>query len=625
MSQLTRQQSSEQPDSYLRHVFFVSEPVYGIWEVEIRKIMNVNPDIPRSTILDPWHFGGLYDRLAHANCLRVCLEDPLKNRPRDALWSLGGPFPKSILENQKRRPLAEVFKDLKVAKRERVSPQANDNDENSVANWLEGVSELRPALPELDAIDSTGAFDPMSGLGEDDPIPFDFQSVRIRRAGQSDDDEPVALSHEQFAMRNPQAASANQRPHPMSGSRNLHILDRDDPVVRDPRSALQRPMLPPRRTLLVDHPDNLFRSSQPSAALQELDITQGTELERLVASVQNVLRPMPVRYGLVELRVELGRFFARNVPSSGLSTNAPNTPARGWEADKLRKKLNSQPYIFTQALSCFGNDIDFLVKMKIRGTDIAMWKRYSRDVFIDFRFRVPQDDGSLWDFVLEVNTRDYSWKIRAWENGCGSTFVHCLRQHWDFRVRLSHDHTLEYEDLWSNFARAVIDSLEVSPPKLAYQNFFDTDPVVSNKDLPIHVSGVRIRQVCRLRHHDEKTYLDITRMLPTKPTKSDSCRSNNTEVATLTQDRAETGEFTNWYEASISSVRIEEALRENATLVPGARAGWSAENLAQEVRHLCEQAATVVQQIDPVGVGCNNGFDEQYWNSVSRNSTNYQF
>lgn len=599
-------------------MFFVSEPVHGTWKVDIRKIMNVNPDIRKSTILDPWKYGGRYDLLVHAACLRVCLEDPLRKGPRDALWSLGGPFPKSILENQKRRPMPEIFKGSKVAKRERVSLKANDSIDNGVATWLEGVSELKPALPELDIIDSVEVFNPMSGLGDDDPVPLDFHTATIRRAARFDNDEP---------LRSPQAASAYPRSHPTNGLHNLHILDRDDPVVRDPRSALQRPMLPPRRTLRVAHPDTLPSRKVPLVTSQELNVNQGTELERLVASVQNMLRPMPVRYGVVELRVEIGRFFAVNVHPSGLANNPPNTPARGWEAEALRKDLNSRSsFVFTQALSCFGNDVDYLSKMKIRGTDIAMWNRDSRDVFIDFRFKAPQGEDSFGDFVLEVNTGDYSWNVRTWrENGCKSTFVHCLRQHWDFRVRLSHDHTLEYEDGLSNFAKALIDSLAVSPPKLAYQDFFDSDPVVSNRNLPYSVSDVRIRQVCRLQHHDGKTYLDIARILPTKPTNSASCGSSYHEVATLAPDRAGVGEFSPWYGVSLSSTRLEKLFRQNATLVPGARAGWCADDLAQEVRHLCGQAATLVQEIDPVGVGCDNGFEELYWDSTSRGSTSYRF
>lgn len=590
--------------------------------------MDINPRIRRSTILDPWHFDGCYDCLTQASCLRICMEDPLRKGPRNTLWSLRGPFPKSVLETQKPRYSSEVFKNLTVAKRHRISRRPDIN-ENEVANWLEEVSELRSALPDVNGtssdpeVASEEVLHPMSELGEDDPVP-------MGQADRFDDDEPVALNFQQFARRSSQNSPNNRALYHTTGSQNATILDRDDPVLRNPRSALQRPMLPPKRIIKVPHPDTLPCNDFQFAVLHRgLELGQGEELDRLVVSIQNLMRPMPVRYGLVKLRAELGRFFASKVPKSGLAKNSPNTPADGWVPEKLRGELTTnQAAFFSKALSCYGNDVDLLVKMKIQGTNSAMWKPYSRNVFLDFRFRVLQGGvmvqgaENAGDLVLEINTEDYSWIIRGWDNACGSINVHCLRQHWDFRVRLSHDHSLEYNEQWGQFAQALIDSLEVSPPKLEFQYFFGND----NKELPIVVNDVRVRQVCRFQHHNEKVYLDISRISPTKPTNSGSHIANCTERATFTRDKAETGEFTNWYEAAISSVRLEEVLKENATLVPGDTAGWNVEHLAQEVRDVCVQAASMVQQMDPVGIGCDNGLNEQYWHpTATKHAKDYKF
>lgn len=550
--------------------------------------MDVNPDnIRRSTILDPWRRGISYDRLDVACCLRACLEDPFRKVPRHALWSVLGPRPKSILETQKPRMDPEILQSLTVAQRQRVSePPQIVNDENGVADWLQGVPETKCAVPVL----------------------LDFEH-----------DEPVLLDFEHYEGKNFPVSSASQTPHPGTSSKNRNILDQDDPVLQDPGSALQRPMLPAKRKIRVAYSHTLSSNNAQPATSKGLDINQGKELDRLVISVQNLLRPMPVRYGLVELRVEMGRFFATKVPTSGLATNRPNTPARGWDANILRKKMDQQESLFTKALSCFGNDADMLAKMKIKDTGTAMWKVDSRDVFLDFRFEFN------WDLVLEVNTKDYSWRIRVCENDDGSTYVHCLRQNWDFRVRLAHDRPLEWEDCFGEFARALIDSLQVRPPELDFKNLFDDHPVVVNKDMPIRVTGARIRQVCRLQHHDKKTYLDITRVLPTKAKNSNCSNSNYAKVASWRKDKTEVGEFCQWYEAALSSARLEEVFRENANLIPGDKAGWNSEDLTEEIRHLCEQAACVVEQMDPVGVGCDNGFVEQVWNSVTGDPTTYAF
>lgn len=623
-SGLTWQQTSRESATHMRHIFFVSQAVHGKWGVEVRKIMDANPDIRRSTILDPWHFGSYDKQMNQASCLRLCLENPFRNGHRGLLWSQRGPFPKSLLETQEPRNTSDLYKNLKVPRRLRVAPQT-DEGATGVKNWLEEVSELHQALPDAETIECRETINPMKGLGDDDPIPFNFEDARVGQAGRCDEDEPVALDFEQFARRNPQAIN-HPRARTAKDCQITDILDRDDPILRDPLSALQRPMLPSRREIFVAHPDSLSKNSFQSYTSQELDTAQGTELERLVSSIQNILRRMSARYGDVKLFAVVGRFFADQVPTSGLATNPADTPARGWEADEVREKLNAQEFFFTQALSCYGNDVDFLANMKIKGTNVAMWKPHSEDMFFDFRFKVIRDDECQFELVLEVNTKDYSWNIRYWEMDEGSTFVHCLDQNWDFKVRVSHDRTLEFRDGWGCFAKALIDSLEVSSPKLEYQCLFDTDAFAISRDMAIHVSNARVRQVRRFKHHDGKTYLDLARVSPTKPTRSGSRKPKCIEVATSAPGTTEAGDFGSWYEASISSVHLEQVLRENSTLVPGDKAGWSAEDLTKEVRDLCERTADVVEQMDPVGVGCDNGFKQQGSNPVAWGGrVKYQF
>lgn len=590
--------------------------------------MDVNPGIRKSTILDPWDFCIIQDHykcLAQASCLRVCTEKP--SRPPNTLWSFNGPFPRSILETQEPRYETEIFKGLEVHERQCLDLQITDN-KGGVEAWVHQVSELKlqQAPPDSDAVIALEAFNPISGLDPDAPVPMDSENFQWGPTCRVDDDSPVALETKYFARSNPRMAAPNRK-HPQAGCNTPNILDRDDPELRNPRSNLQRPMLPLKRTIYVPDPSLLTQHDLQSSAQQESDINQGNELNRLVKSVQNLLVPMPVRYGLVELRIEIGRFFASKVPASGLSNNLPNKPTRGWEADKLREKLNHQKSFFTRALSYFGNDVDLLVNLKVKNTKTPMWKPHSRNIFLDFRFTLGVDDTPL-ELILEVDTNDYSWRIRTLKNEYGLTTVHCLQQHWDFRVRTSWDRSLEIEEHCRPFAKALIDSLEVSPTKLAYQNLFDANLANLNAKMQetIIVKDARIRQVCRREHRDGKTYLDITRIMPTKPTNSGTSRENSIEVETLTRSKLKTGDFTSWYEATISSARLEGALRENATLIPGDKAGWKAQDLAGDIRGLCIQAFNVVEQMDPVGISCDNGYDERYWNLLSNTqSWNYKF
>lgn len=612
----TRQQ---EPPPHLRHVFFVSQTTYGNWAVDVRNIMDINPNIRSSTILDPWHFDlpEKYNLLTRACCLRVCLEDPFRKGDRNTKWSLFGPRAKSVFENQKPYRIAEMFKNLKVAKRSRTTIQTDDSN-TDIFKWINDTSAVVPELTtKLEDLKIPTAL--TSVIGEDDPVPLDWENnLEGNNLGEDDpipldggddleepfgEDDPIPLGVGRF-IRN----KLDNHVEPPN------LLDQADPILLNPSSTLQRPMLPPKHIIRVPNPDYLPDCTRQPPVLRQspkhLD-----ELGKFIISMKNIMTPMCIRYGTIGLHAEIGRYYAHKVPSSGCAYNRSDVPAHGWEAEDLRLKLNKQESFFTKALTCFGNDVNFLTSMKIKDSSQSMWKHHSSNVFIDFHFRAPKDDG-FSNLILQVNTQDYSWTIRDRNNTSGYTYVHCLGQHWDFRMRLSYDHTLEYKEHWGKFAQALVDSLEVNPPRLEFQYIFDFSPIV--------VCSARIRQVCRFQHHDKTTFLDMSRILPTKTVLQ---KPQYLEVTTIPQDIVDTGEFSQWYEATISSVRLEELLRQNAELIPGEQAGWDAEQMAQEglFKDLYEHAASVIQQMDGVGLVCNNGYDMRCKPDASRVDGSYQF
>lgn len=378
-------------------------------------------------------------------------------------------------------------------------------------------------------------------------------------------------------------------------------------------------MQPPKRIVVVQNPDHLPRMKLPE---QHPEVEQHGELAKFIASVKRLMRPMRRRYGIVSLNAEIGRYYAYNVAESGRACNPPNVQANGWNPDSLRPKLESgQPSFFTQALTSWGNDIDYLGSMKLpESREKKMWETKSRAMFFDFHFQVPKNNSvrnaenneqAFFNMVLEVNTQDYTWNIRSRDSNCGLVYVHCLAQHWDFQVRLSHDRPLEYEQYWGNFAQTLVESLQIMPLKLAFQRTFNEAPV-SDCDSPIIVHDVRMRQVCRLQHQNQKTYLDVTKISPTRKIEEESTATYWT-VQKLLSDNLETGVFSQWFEVTVSSVRLEELLEQNKRLIPGDEAEWTVEQLQQEnlLTEIYQQTAEVVKKMNGVGVICDNAYKKR--------------
>lgn len=471
---------------------------------------------------------------------------------------------------------------------------------NSLSVAVEGAT--------ISTLEMVSTQTPIRGIGEDDPIPLHFDPSRRS-------DAPVEAPGR---FRLPDGCGgATEKP--------MSLLDHQDAVLRDPSSTLQRAMKPSRRTIMVPDPDltelepksqrkptSQSCDDQPSRKVNSVDaqVSNQEELRLLTTSTYRLLERMRGDYGVISLRAELGRYYACNVPESGRAVNQQNCPAWGWQPDDLREKIEDHDsFIFTKALTSWGNDVDFL--------GATTWEPTSRAVFFDFRFQATLSKIPM-NMVLEVNAEEYTYKIRFLDNTEDVIYVHCLAQHWDFQVALAYDRPLESQSHWAKFAEALIKSLDVKPPELEFQHTFSEAPVADNGS-PIIIQDIRTRQVCRFQHQNKKTYLDIERILPTKiiPSRDPKYRkvrgilTKSSVNSPRAGDNPATGEFAQWFEASVSSVRLEELLQQNQMLVPGDEVDWTVQQIEQEnlLTDLYQQAAEVVKKMDGIGVECDNGHE----------------
>lgn len=597
------------------HVFFIDFD--GQWAIDVRDIVGINPKIMRSTILDPWFYTSVDELFEQSVCgLRVCRDEPSSITRRGHLWSLFGPDAGNVFNGRQPRGAARAFEGIKVTDR----LPARHQPPGRVHSWLDRVATPNTSNIEADTPSSTRApmhldFDggvdagsrpQQSGIGpdapidlikfdEDAPIPLgNLDKVGPVPLDGPDEDAPIALN--QFVETSSPAA--------LGIVQQVSLLDLADDILQNPTSNLQRPMQPRRRQIVVPKPDSLHEptTEKLSPTNIELDGEQG-----FVASLRRLMQPLPRKSGMIRLSAEIGRFFARDVPQTGQATNSKDQPAQGWSADKLRARLQLQSSSFTRVLSSIGSDVDFIATMKIPATDTTIWKPVIKSAFIDFWFEVRCQEQKQ-DLVVEVNTEDYTCVVRKWNDTYGGAFVHCLGQNWDFQARLSRDHAIECKEYWGPLAQALVDSLQVNSPVITFQHAFTEAPGLDNHE-PVIVTNARVRQVCRFQSRDEKAYLDVTRILPLEKVSQDDvyCKMKNIKAD------QKAGVFSQWYEVSISSVRLEEILKQNENLVPGDHANWTVDQLQEEgiFTDLYNQAVEVVKRINGVGVDCDNGIEER--------------
>lgn len=570
-------QSSQSTSPTARHIFFVQPQAVQPFHIDVRNIKEMNIPLARSAILDPWEFErtkGYNYFLGDVFCLRICREEPSRSGYRNRKWSSFGPFAKAVPGVAEPKFESQLFKSAVVPRRSALLTEGVNVNE-----WRNDVSS---------------GIDPSAPISPDENAPIHI-----------DENTSICLASEDAVSRGTGFET------PGYGAQ-LSILDQDDPVLHDPNSILQRAMLPSKRTIVVQHPDFIPATALPK---HHAEVEQQGEPGKLYASLSYLMRPLRKRRGVMSLRAEIGRYYAHDVAVSGRASNSHNEPANGWDPEILRPRLESeQRFFFTKALTSWGTDIDFFKTMKIAGTQQKKWELKFVTTYFDFHFQIHRTDSHgqqdyMSNMVLEVNAQDYTWTIRDFDSTNGLVYCHCLDHYWDFRVRISHERPLEHEEDWGRFAQALVSSLEVESPQLRFQHTFREALVT---DCPITIHNVRIRQVYRAQHHNRKTFLDITRVMPTEADKGLG-GNRYRRVRSLPRDSPETGVFSQWFEASISSARLEELLQQNERLIPGEEADWTVEQVQKEglLGELTDEAFAIVKEIDGVGVLCDNGHEKR--------------
>ena len=148
----------------------------------------------------------------------------------------------------------------------------------------------------------------------------------------------------------------------------------------------------------------------------------------------------------------------------------------------------------------------------------------------------------------------------------------------------------------------------------------------------ISVERVRVRHVARYRDspHGGSTFLNITMWRDTHMDLEAGCdvvtnRNRSTRHVRVEPSKNDEskGIANVWYEASISSIRAENVLRENSEIEFGEEVQWTTSKLREEgvFKSLYRPAIAMVEAMDDIGCCNDNGGDPVNDNAMSATKT----
>ncbi|KAK3382418.1 hypothetical protein B0T24DRAFT_587174 [Lasiosphaeria ovina] len=364
-----------------------------------------------------------------------------------------------------------------------------------------------------------------------------------------------------------------------------------------------------------------------------------TFTEEINAAITRLLATGPYLRGRVSVTAEFGRAILLKMDPSGLSYNASRSPSNGWRKTVLMDHLNSlmtkdETFQFTTILGTFAADVDGMINT--RDKDNCLWKENptsSWTVYSFHCFSISPPGRFIVDITDDL-TSGFSYKLRRYTrrlgfNGNVAVCVHGLLRNWDLRIKLSHDEDEFNEQLFSTFARALIDSLRISRNTEGPSGLELQFPLKGN--FGVIIRDVRVITKWRYLSPDSRSALDVSEVeqLEVEPVgggafhtgggnqSAQSARSWTLETAKMKKDE---GEFPRWYEASITSTRAEALFLQNKPLRLGQKAKWDANTLLEQ--HIFEDifgpALQMLKTMDHVGGNDNSNIMKKVKMNIPR-------
>ncbi|KAF2967186.1 hypothetical protein GQX73_g6365 [Xylaria multiplex] len=339
-------------------------------------------------------------------------------------------------------------------------------------------------------------------------------------------------------------------------------------------------------------------------------------------SLGKLIAPLRMWSGIIDLRIDLGRFYFLNVKKSRIQKPGGDDDEKYYKLDRIRSELNKwhtahEHLLFTRVLTNLGADASYLACMNDRDGN-QMWQRPAsgRSSTYEFICRSKMPEGGELNFIVEIDAIKFSHAVKQFRPEQNSFAVHCTQRVWDFRLVLSAAQNLG--DTYAQFAEDLVSSLQVT-----YVPKDDGIPeleVSYDKSCNVELLVVRTRNTARC--HSEVSsqnmpsahrspHKDVQRLYVSQVWEMDLL--NKVDIEQRIHLKLARSKHTKspdmprcWYEASLKSDTFSNAFKQNEQLEFGDEVEWKSEELLKTgtVENLIRKAADMVKNMDGVG----------YWN-----------
>ena len=310
-------------------------------------------------------------------------------------------------------------------------------------------------------------------------------------------------------------------------------------------------------------------------------------LEGFEVALTDILRLLPNFQGPVRFEVDIGRLLLNGVNQD---FRKPHFSANEWPS--VFSTISQT--VFTEIVTTSCADVDFILGLKLPSSrKLFNATPYGHRIMYVFACRTREDD----EVIVEVDEEGQA-KIQDTKVLVGAMNWHFPKRLWDARLAVEAASCLQLHGQYEEAAKGIVDNLLVFP---SADGQLDIYTKTTNKDLRIKEIFVR-RSTC----HSTAIYPDLVLHLTEIQNliiDGQSGSKQHYHATAKSPDEMIASGNRLWWEASLSSITVDEILRENNALELGEKANWTPEAIIDSgvVKNLYGLAKDLVTRIDSVG------------------------
>ncbi|CAJ0545809.1 Ff.00g092820.m01.CDS01 [Fusarium sp. VM40] len=390
---------------------------------------------------------------------------------------------------------------------------------------------------------------------------------------------------------------------------------------------------PKRRTQQqVQTDETKCRGSRPNLAPQSSRIVPGMDMPVLdhvdcskiavqaEAKLRELMQVVQVVPGKIIVKADFGRLCLKGESPSLVN----NGQEPFWSASEVNKTLNSKMLDvgFYPILSTSGEEAN-LIPQLFGGR--ASWLPTNKQTFYEF---LCVGETATAPLVIRVDADTFRHECLALPQELSQAYVHCTQRAWDVKFSVSRIDMGRITKGFEELAASLVRSMDIKTNEIG-EIVIEAEPTSSSG---WYIDRVRIHHEANYRNGGRgpsRLTITMTRLVERFPgIIRDKFRGQSVPAAP-----SRGGQLAQWFEASVSSMRVDEVMQENSRLEFGEKTRWTPETLDRQdaLKAICEPALRMVSQMDQVGKSNENGHgprtDRQAYDAVEdmkeRNKNNF--